>query len=39
LTGYAATAMIVYEIFSFTGYYIDAIAATNILTGVYTDTG
>ncbi|MDD5212932.1 MAG: DHH family phosphoesterase [Candidatus Gracilibacteria bacterium] len=39
LTGYAATAMIVYEIFSFTGYYIDSIASTNILTGIYTDTG
>lgn len=39
LTWYAATAMIVYELFSFTGFYIDTIAATNILTWIYTDTG
>lgn len=38
LTWYSSTTMIVYEIFSFTWFYIDPISATNILTGIYTDT-
>lgn len=38
LTSYASTTMIVYELFKNTWYYINPNRATNLLTGIFTDT-